>query len=80
MENYLTIILRIVEVTAPLVVALVSVYLSNRLIAYRVDELEKKFEKLDTKVEKHNNFVERIVKLEGSEAAQWKWIDQLKKL
>lgn len=79
MDNYLEIILRIIEVTAPLLVALASVYLSNRLIAYRVDELEKKFEKLDTKVEKHNNFVERIVKLEGSDAAQWRWIDQLKK-
>ena len=79
MENSLALILKIVEVTAPLIVALVSVYLSNRLIAYRVDELEKKFEKLETKVEKHNNFVERIVKLEGSDAAQWKWIDQLKK-
>lgn len=72
MDNYLEIILRIIEVTAPLLVALTSVYLSNRLIAYRVDELEKK-------VEKHNNFVERIVKLEGSDAAQWRWIDQLKK-
>ena len=79
MENSLALILKIVEVTAPLLVALASVYLSNRLIAYRVDELEKKFEKLETKVEKHNNFVERIVKLEGSDAAQWRWIDQLKK-
>lgn len=68
----LTIILKIIEVTAPLIVALVSVYLTNRLVAYRVDQLEKK-------VEKHNNVVERVVKLEGSDAAQWKWIDQLKK-
>ena len=42
MDNYLEIILRIIEVTAPLLVALTSVYLANRLIAYRVDELEKK--------------------------------------
>ena len=68
----LTVILKIIEVTAPLIVAVLSVYLSNRLVAYRVDELERK-------VEKHNNFIERIVKLEGSDAAQWKWIDQLKK-
>lgn len=68
----LTIILKIIEVTAPLIVALVSVYLTNRLVAYRVDQLEKK-------VEKHNNVIERVVKLEGSDAAQWKWIDQLKK-
>lgn len=72
MDNYLEIILRIIEVTAPLLVALTSVYLANRLIAYRVDELEKK-------VEKHNNLIERVVKLEGSDAAQWRWIDQLKK-
>ena len=72
MDNYLEIILRIIEVTAPLLVALASVYLANRLIAYRVDELEKK-------VEKHNNLIERVVKLEGSDAAQWRWIDQLKK-
>ena len=68
----LTVLLRIIEVTAPLIVALVSVYLSNRLVAYRVDQLEKK-------VEQHNKVVERVVKLEGSDAAQWKWIDQLKK-
>lgn len=68
----LTILLKIVEVVAPLIVALMSVYLSNRLVAYRVDQLEKK-------VEKHNNVIERVVKLEGSDAAQWKWIDQLKK-
>lgn len=68
----LTVILDIVEAVAPLVVALVSVYLANRLIAYRIDQLEKK-------VEKHNQLVERVVKLEGSDAAQWKWIDQLKK-
>lgn len=68
----LTILLKIVEVIAPLIVALMSVYLSNRLVAYRVDQLEKK-------VEKHNNVIERVVKLEGSDAAQWKWIDQLKK-
>lgn len=68
----LTILLKIIEVIAPLIVAIVSVYLTNRLVAYRVDQLEKK-------VEKHNNIVERVVKLEGSDSAQWKWIDQLKK-
>lgn len=68
----LTVLLRIIEVIAPLIVALVSVYLSNRLVAYRVDQLEKK-------VEKHNQVVERVVKLEGSDTAQWRWIDQLKK-
>ena len=66
-----TIILKIIEVTAPLIVALVSVYLSNRLVAYRLDQLEKK-------VEKHNQVVERVALLEQDNNAQWKRIDELK--
>lgn len=43
----------------------------NSKTIYRIEQLEKK-------VEKHNNLVERMVTVEQSEAAQWKWIDQLK--
>ena len=65
-------ILAIVETLSPLLVAFLSVYLSNRLVVYRVEQLEKR-------VELHNNLVERVTKLEGSEQAQWKWIDELKR-
>lgn len=41
------------------------------LIEYRMNELEKK-------VEKHNNFSDRITILEQSEKAQWKRIDEMK--
>ena len=44
---------------------------SNSKTLYRIEQLEKK-------VEKHNNLVERMVKVEQSEQAQWKWIDQFK--
>lgn len=43
----------------------------NSKTIYRIDQLEKK-------VEKHNNLVERMVSVEQSEEAQWRWIDQLK--
>lgn len=43
----------------------------NSRTIYRIDQLEKK-------VEKHNNLVERMVKVEQSEEAQWKWIDSFK--
>lgn len=69
--NDLTTILKIIEVIAPLLVALVSVYLSNQLIAYRLDQLEHK-------VEKHNQVVERVALLEQDNNAQWKRIDELK--
>lgn len=66
-----TVFLKIIEVVAPLIVALVSIYLSNRLVAYRIDQLEKK-------VEKHNQVVERVALLEQDNRAQWKRIDEIK--
>lgn len=74
----LTVLLRIIEVVAPLLVALVSVYLSNRLVAYRIDQLEKNFDGLTKKVESHNQFNERVALLEQDNNAQWKRIDELK--
>lgn len=38
---------------------------------YRIDALEKK-------VEKHNNLVERVTKLESDDRAMWAWIDEFK--
>ena len=38
---------------------------------YRIDQLEKK-------VEKHNNLVERVTKLESDDRAMWSWIDEFK--
>ena len=43
----------------------------NSKTIYRIDQLEKK-------VETHNNLVERMVSVEQSEQAQWKWIDEFK--
>ena len=38
---------------------------------YRIEQLEKK-------VEKHNNLVERVTKLESDDRAMWAWIDEFK--
>lgn len=38
---------------------------------YRLEQLEKK-------VEKHNNLVERVTKLESDDRAMWAWIDEFK--
>lgn len=38
---------------------------------YRIEQLEKK-------VEKHNNLVERVTKLESDDRAMWSWIDEFK--
>ena len=47
------------------IVAVVSIYLSNRLVVYRINELEKK-------VDKHNCVVERTAVLERDSKTIWR--------
>ena len=60
-------------ITGGLAVAsnVIVAWAQNSKTIYRIDQLEKK-------VEKHNNLVERMVSVEQSEQAQWKWIDAFK--
>lgn len=43
-----------------------------------IAEIRKDLSRIETKQDKYNNVIERIVKMEASEAAQWKWIDEFK--
>lgn len=43
-----------------------------------IAEIRKDIDRLEAKQDKHNNLIERIVKLESSESAQWSWIDSFK--
>ena len=45
---------------------------SMALVEYKIEELKKQ-------VEKHNDLVERMVKVEESLKANWKQIDEIKK-
>ena len=58
-------------ITGGLAVAsnVIVAWAQNSKTIYRIDQLEKK-------VEKHNNLVERMVSVEQSDQAQWKWIDE----
>lgn len=56
-----------------LVVALCSIYLSNRLISYKIDDLT-------TKVEKHNGLVERMYKVESDLNTMGSKYDSLKEV
>ena len=49
----------------------IVVFVNNSKTIYRIDQLEKK-------VEKHNSLQDRVLKLEMSDKAQWKWIDEFK--
>ena len=49
----------------------IVVFVNNSKTIYRIDQLEKI-------VEKHNSLQDRVLKLEMSDKAQWKWIDEFK--
>jgi methyltransferase-like protein len=69
------IIIAILSSTTSLIVAIVSIYMSNRLIGYKVEQLEKK-------VEKHNSVVERVAILEETSSSMfatvWKRYDDMR--
>ena len=43
-----------------------------------IKEIKEDIARLEQKQDKHNDLIERVVKLEMRDDAQWKWIDQFK--
>lgn len=58
-----TIIVAVISLIGTLGGSLVGILVANKLTNYRVEQLEKK-------VEKHNNVIERVYKLEQHNAVQ----------
>lgn len=65
------VITSIINAIPTLVLAIVTVVMSNRLVVYRISQLE-------TKVEKHNNVTERTALLEQKMDAAFERIDEMK--
>lgn len=66
-----TIIVAIVSLLGTLIGSLGGIVASNKLVIYRIQELEKK-------VEKHNSVIDRVYKLENHEAVVDEEIEHLK--
>ena len=45
-----------------------------------IKEVKMDIERLEKKQEQYNNLIERIVKVEMKNEAQWRYIDELKKI
>lgn len=61
-----------------LVTAIVSVYLNNRVINVKLDMMKEQFDKLETKVDKHNQIVERVAILERDNKTAFNGIDEIR--
>ena len=43
-----------------------------------IKEIKEDIQRLERKQDAHNQLIERVVKLEMNDKAQWNWIDELK--
>ena len=79
-----TILTASIPAIALIVVQLIVSSKQQRIQDLRTDmmikEVKMDIERLEKKQEQHNNLVERIVKLEMENEAQWRYIDELKKI
>ena len=65
------IIVAILSLVGTLVGSLAGIMTANKLVVYRIEQLEKK-------VEKHNNVIERVYMLEKNEAVTKEELEHLK--
>ncbi len=72
------VVVAIIAAVPALVTAIVSIIMSNRVLKIELDAVTNRLDKMEDKLDKHNNFMERIAVLEQKDAAQWRWIDEMK--
>ena len=73
----------IIPATALIIVQLIISFKQDRVNTVRqdmvTDAIKADIKRLEEKQDKHNQLIERMVKVESSDKAQWKQIDDLKK-
>lgn len=65
------IIVAILSLSGTLIGSIVGILTANKLVIYRIEQLEKS-------VSKHNTVIERVALLEQDSKAQWKRIDEIR--
>ena len=72
----------IIPAASLIIVQLIISFKQQRTNDVRLDmtikEIKEEIARLEKKQDKHNQLIERVVKLEMKDDAQWKWIDQFK--
>lgn len=62
--DWVTIIVALIAALGPLLGTILTIKQQNRLIDYRMGQVETSIKGLGDKVEKHNNFDRRLIALE----------------
>ena len=72
----------IIPAAALIIVQLIVSYRQDKInnIKYdmMIDSIREELKRLEAKQDKHNQLIERMVRVEDSDEAQWRWIDKFK--
>ena len=72
----------IIPAAALIIVQLIVSYRQDKINNIKYDMMIKQVQddikRLEQKQDKHNQLIERMVRMEDSDQAQWKWIDTFK--
>ena len=72
----------IIPAAALIIVQLIVSYRQDKINNIKYDMMIKQVQddikRLEQKQDKHNQLIERMVRMEDSDQAQWKWIDIFK--
>lgn len=71
-------IISIIGAISPLALAAVTVITANNVVNTKLENIQKQFDRLEAKVDKHNNFMERIAVLERDDKTAFNRIDELR--
>lgn len=70
------VIIAIIGAIPALITAIVSVYLNNRVLNVQIDGLQKQFDKMEEKLDKHNQIVEKVAVLERDVKTAFNRVDE----
>lgn len=62
--NWETIVIAMIAALGPLIGTILTLRQQSHFIDYRMDQVEEQIKKLGEKVDKHNNFDRRLIKIE----------------
>lgn len=72
----------VIPAAALIIVQLIISFKQDKVNTVRqnmaIDAIKEDIKRLEEKQDKHNQLIERMVKVESSDKAQWKQIDELK--
>lgn len=70
------IVIAIIGAIPALITAVVSIVLNNRVLNVKLEMLQKQFDKMEQKLDKHNQVVERVAILERDNKTEFNRIDE----